>query len=38
MIGYRFLILAAVSFVIGLIVIYPALKNAREIMFTVPGL
>ena len=38
MIGYRFLILAALSLVIGLIVIYPALDAARQTMYGVPGL
>ena len=38
MIGYRFLILAALMLVLGLLVIYPALRNAREIMYGVPGL
>ena len=38
MIGYRYLIFAAIALVIGLIAIYPALMNAREIIYTVPGL
>ncbi len=34
----RYLIYAAIAIVLGLIAIYPALRNAQEIMYTVPGL
>lgn len=30
--SYRYLIYAAIALVLGLIAIYPALRNAREIM------
>ncbi len=36
--SYRYRIYAAIAIVLGFIAIYPALRNAREIMFTVPGL
>ena len=36
--SYRYLFFWAMVLVIGLIAIYPALQNAREIMYGVPGL
>jgi hypothetical protein len=38
MIGYRYLILAVLVIVLGLLVIYPALEAARQTMYEVPGL
>ena len=36
--SYRYLFVWAVVITLGLIAIYPALSNAREIMYGVPGL